>query len=110
MPRWLDRWPWPWRRSSPSVAIRVRGRVARPGPCATRVDGTLWSMQLTLSSWEIVGGVPQEGPLHLVGEGDDEALRTLQARCPEGAVVVADIALHSSSAPWATLVAIVGVS
>lgn len=109
MPRWFDRWRWPWRRPSATVALRVRGRVARPGPCATRLDGALWSMQLTLSSWEIVGGAAQAGSLHLVGDGDDDALRALQARCPEGAVVVADVALHPSSAPRATLVAIVGV-
>lgn len=110
MPRWFDRWRWSWRRSSATIALRVRGRVARPGPCATRVEGSLWSIQLTLSSWEIVGGVPQEGPLHIVGEGGDEALRTLQARCPEGAVVVMDITLHPSSSPRATLVAIVGTN
>lgn len=110
MPRWFKRWGWLRRGSSATVPLRVRGRVARPGPCATRVDGSLWSMQLTLSSWEIVGGIPQQGPLHILGEGGDEALRTLQARCPEGAVVVVDIALHPSSTPRATLVAIVGVS
>lgn len=67
----------------------------------------LWSMQLTLSPWAAVDGSPQDGPLRIAGLVSDEELRSLQARCPEGAVVVADVVLQESSPLRAHLLALV---
>ena len=103
MRRWFEPRGWPAQHRRP-VSLRVRGIVAHPGLCATRADAPRWSMQLTLVSWSVVGGWPQGWPLQIVGEADDEELRELQARCPEGVVVVADIALKGSSASLLRLV------
>jgi len=108
MLRWFTRWGWPARHRPRSVPLRVRGVVAHPGLCATRIDAPRWSMQLTLASWSVVGGWPQCGPLQIAGEADDDHLRVLQSRCAEGAIVVADVLLPLDAAPRATLVAIVG--
>lgn len=103
----FDRWPWAARYRPTTVRLRVRGVVAYPGLCATRADAPRWSMQLTLASWSVVNGWPQDGPLHITGEADDADLRSLQARCPEGAVVVADVMLEASTIANATLVGLV---
>ena len=98
---------WPWRRRSQGLRLRIRGVVAWPGPCATRRDAPRWTVQLTLASWWVVDGYPQGGDLRLVGEADDDALRQLQGRCPEGALVEADILLPLATDAPATLLAIV---
>lgn len=107
MPGWLGRYLWPWRRENGTVRLRVRGVVGWPGPCATRRETSRWAVQLTLSSWGVVGGWPQGGGLRIVGETDDAALAMLQHRYPEGAVVEADVLLPLTTDAPATLLAVV---
>ena len=90
--------------AAPAARVRVTGRVGKSGLCGTRMRGeNVWTVDLDLENWHIIGGRAQSEPLVVTYQCGDQLFPEIQQRLIPNSQVSFEIVFDAGACNVATL-------